>query len=74
MTNDLLLEPDDYEPDHVKHSVGGMGGHLFRRAVHLAMAILPWIYYWNGDYVAELFSVTPLNLPVRSFSYSSWPR
>lgn len=59
MTNSLILEPDDYEPDHVKHSVGGMGGHLFRRAVHLAMAILPWIYYWHGDYIAEIFRVTP---------------
>ena len=59
MINDLVLKPDDYEPDHVKHSVGGMGGHLFRRAVHLAMAILPLIYYWHGEHISDIFGITP---------------
>jgi len=59
MAKDLLLGPGDYEPDHVKHSVGGMGGHLFRRAVHLAMAVLPLIYYWHGGHISDIFRITP---------------
>lgn len=37
--------------DHVSHSVGGRGGHLARRLIHVSMAAMPWLWYWH---VAEL--------------------
>ena len=47
----------EYEVDHVKHSVGGRGGHIFRRCFHISMASIPWIYYEYGDAIAEIFSL-----------------
>ncbi len=47
MADGLLLSEETYEADHVKHSVGGLGGHIFRRVVHIALAIVPWIYDWH---------------------------
>ena len=49
-----------YEVDHVKHSVGGRGGHIFRRCFHVSMAVVPWIYYEHGDAIAEVFSLEPV--------------
>lgn len=37
--------------DHATHSVGGRGGHLVRRLIHLSMVVLPWAWYWH---VADL--------------------
>ena len=34
----------EYEVDHVKHSVGGKSGHIFRRFFHVGMAAIPWLY------------------------------
>ena len=34
-------------------SVGGMNGHLFRRAIHLAMSALPFIYFEWGESISE---------------------
>lgn len=28
---------------------GGIYGHYLRRLIHIAMAILPWLYYWHGS-------------------------
>lgn len=39
--------------DHVVHSVGGKGGHVARRVIHLGMLILPLLYYWGGTDLAE---------------------
>lgn len=39
-------------------SVGGMGGHIFRRAVHLAMSFLPLIYFEWGHSVSEQLGLT----------------
>ena len=50
----------EYEPDHVKHSIGGRGGHIFRRAFHMGMAAVPWVYYVHGEEIADLFSASPL--------------
>ena len=50
----------EYEVDHVKHSVGGRGGHIFRRCFHIGMALIPWLYYEHGDTIAELFSLEPV--------------
>ena len=44
----------EYEPDHVKISVGGKGGHLFRRGIHVGMAGIPWLYYAHGTVIAEM--------------------
>ena len=30
--------------DHAKHSIGGAGGHWFRRFTHIAMCILTLIH------------------------------
>jgi hypothetical protein len=37
----------------VEQSVGGMGGHIFRRAIHIAMVLIPVLYYWYADSIAE---------------------
>jgi hypothetical protein len=34
-------------------SIGGMNGHLFRRAIHIAMSALPWIYFEWGREIAD---------------------
>ena len=34
-------------------SIGGMNGHLFRRAIHIAMSALPWIYFEWGRELAD---------------------
>ena len=46
-----------FDIDHVKHSVGGLGGHAFRRLTHVSMAAIPLVYYTRGDDVAGYFSV-----------------
>ena len=46
-----------FDIDHVEHSVGGFGGHAFRRLTHVSMAAIPLIYYTSGDDVAGYFSV-----------------
>ena len=50
----------EYEADHVKHSVGGRSGHIFRRFFHMGMAALPWAYYVHGETIADLASLTTL--------------
>ena len=46
-----------FDIDHVEHSVGGFGGHAFRRLTHVSMATIPLIYYTRGDDLAGYFSV-----------------
>ena len=43
--------------DHVGHSVGGMGGHAFRRLTHLSMASIPYLYYVHGERISSYFSL-----------------
>ena len=43
--------------DHVDHSVGGFGGHAFRRFTHVSMTVIPFIYYLYGQDVADIFSI-----------------
>ena len=38
-----------FDIDHVEHSVGGLGGHAFRRITHVSMALIPVIYYSRGE-------------------------
>ena len=43
--------------DHVGHSIGGMGGHAFRRLTHLSMASIPYLYYVHGSTISSYFSL-----------------
>ena len=43
--------------DHVGHSVGGMGGHAFRRLTHVSMASIPYLYYVHGERISSYFSL-----------------
>ncbi len=42
----------------VELSVGGMGGHIFRRSIHLGMSILPFIYFEYGESLADVVGLT----------------
>lgn len=48
--------------DPVDHSVGGMYGHLFRRAFHLGMSLIPLVYYEFGEKFADYLSITIMQL------------
>ena len=39
-------------------SVGGMSGHIFRRLFHLAMCVLPILYFEVGENVADSVGLT----------------
>ena len=43
--------------DHVDHSVGGFGGHAFRRFTHVSMTAIPFVYYLYGQDVADIISL-----------------
>lgn len=45
--------------DHAEHSVGGAGGHWFRRLTHVGMCIIPFAYHLWGDSIAGKVSMTP---------------
>lgn len=39
-------------------SVGGMGGHVFRRAIHIGMSAIPIVFFEFGDSIADAFNST----------------
>ncbi len=39
-------------------SVGGMSGHILRRAIHLAMSFLPFLFFEFGEDVADSVSLS----------------
>jgi len=43
--------------DPVDTAVGGMGGHLLRRSIHLGMCIIPWVVYAHGERAADLLGL-----------------
>jgi hypothetical protein len=45
--------------DHAEHSVGGAGGHWFRRLTHVGMCVIPFAYHLWGDSIAGNVSMTP---------------
>jgi len=49
--------------DHVAKSVGGMGGHLLRRSVHLSIIIIPTLFYWWGDNIAVFLDLKLIMIP-----------
>ncbi len=42
----------------VELSVGGMGGHVFRRSIHVCMSFLPLIFFEYGESISELVGLT----------------
>ncbi len=50
---------NDFFVDHVGHSIGGMGGHAFRRLTHVSMASIPYLYYVHGGAISSYFSLEP---------------
>ena len=42
----------------VELSVGGMGGHVFRRSIHVGMSFLPLIFFEYGESISELVGLT----------------
>ena len=46
----------------VDHSVGGMGGHILRRSIHLAIAGIPWLYFTHGETISDLISIDAIQL------------
>ena len=47
----------DHFVDHVGHSIGGFGGHAFRRLTHVSMASIPYLYYVHGEVISSYFSL-----------------
>jgi len=63
LVGDCLSESEvPFDIDHVSHSIGGFGGHAFRRATHVTMAVIPVIYYARGDELGDYFSVSSREL------------
>jgi len=52
-----LSEDSHVFADHVDHSVGGFGGHAFRRLTHVSMTAIPFVYYLYGQDVADIVSL-----------------
>ena len=50
--------------DHVIHSVGGAGGHFFRRLLHISMAVIPVLYYTKGEDISSIISISPTQLVI----------
>ena len=48
--------------DPVKHSVGGMYGHLFRRGFHVGMSLIPLAFYEYGEKLSDFVSMSELQL------------
>ncbi len=44
--------------DPVEHSVGGLSGHIARRAFHISMAIIPWLWFEHGETIAGAFNIS----------------
>src|SRR5210317_2031977 len=42
----------------VETSIGGMRGHVLRRGIHLSMSFLPFIYFADGEDVANAVGVS----------------
>lgn len=52
---------------HVSQTVGGVGGHVFRRVVHIAIGIIPILYYAYGESVAGLLHLSAKQLVIAVF-------
>lgn len=48
-------------PRHIQ-TVGGLGGHVFRRSVHMAILFMPFLYFAYAETVAQFTDLSPKNL------------
>ena len=53
----MSSDDNDLFVDHVNHSIGGLGGHAFRRLTHISMACIPYLYYVHGEDISSIFSL-----------------
>ena len=53
----MSSDENDLFVDHVNHSIGGFGGHAFRRLTHLSMACIPYLYYVKGEDISSFFAL-----------------
>ena len=53
------MEEYDVNIDHARHSVGGDYGHIFRRLIHVSMALIPVLYYVYGEEISSQLSLAP---------------
>ncbi|WP_423063694.1 hypothetical protein [Candidiatus Paracoxiella cheracis] len=44
---------------HSDQTVGGLGGHILRRVIHIAIVAVPLLYYAYAEPVARFFHLTP---------------
>jgi len=44
---------------HTEQTVGGLGGHILRRLIHIATALAPILYYAYAEPVARFLHLTP---------------
>lgn len=47
---------------HVKHTKGGLSGHILRRVFHVSIIVVPFIYYAYGGSIALWFGLTAKSL------------
>ena len=53
----MSSDENDLFVDHVNHSIGGFGGHAFRRLTHISMACIPYLYYVHGEDISSFFTL-----------------
>lgn len=46
----------------MKISVGGRGGHLLRRGIHVGMVAIPWLYHVHGDRIGAPVGLQPVEV------------
>ena len=53
----MTSDENDIFVDHANHSIGGFGGHAFRRLTHISMACIPYLYYVHGEDISSFFTL-----------------
>ena len=53
----MTSDENDIFVDHANHSIGGLGGHAFRRLTHISMACIPYLYYVHGEDISSFFTL-----------------
>lgn len=54
---DEPMKESEVFADHVEQSIGGFGGHAFRRFTHVSMTVIPFLYYLYGQDIADIVSL-----------------
>ncbi len=48
-----------HKHSQVRHTNGGLAGHILRRSIHVCVFLLPLLYYAHAKQVANHLSITP---------------